>query len=224
MSRSKITSIALFLIAISTTSVFAYTGTLTASNGMGGTGVWLNSDGKSAWHPASLGWTVTLTQPNNWHYAYSLSVYKGEVSHFILEVSPTFTMQNIKNAAGDFNGIELADYSAASNGNSNPGMPGTIHGIKFDNASGTTFNIGFDSDRAPVWGDFYSKSGHSTAWNLGLTNHDTDPTAPAANGAWGNHILVPDTVSKTVVPEPSGMFALTAALIGLAGLVVRKRR
>jgi len=223
LNKCKIILVALFLVALSTT-VFAYTGTLTTSNGMGGIGAWVNSDGKPAWHSATLDWNITLAQPNTWHYDYTLSVYKYAVSHFILEVSPTFTLDNIKNATGGFHGMELADYSATSNGNSDPGMPGTIHGIKFDNASGTTLHIGFDSDRAPVWGDFYAKGGQTAGWNLGLTTPDTDPSTIATDGAWNNHILVPDTYSTTVVPEPSNIITLASSLLGLAGLVVRKRR
>ena len=58
-------------------------------------------------------------------------------------------------------------------------MPGPVHGIKFEAAGGadlTTATLSFDSDRVPVWGDFYAKGGQGTLWNTGfLTADPTDP-------------------------------------------------
>lgn len=58
----------------------------------------------------------------------------------------------------------------------------------------------------------------NTVWNAGFTA--VDPTDAVDHGSIGNHIIVPDSV----IPEPSSMMALGAGLMGLSGLVIRRRR
>ena len=95
-----------------------------------------------------------------------------------------------------------------------------IGGRKFDDANGTTMHFSFDSDREPIWGDMYVKGGQSEIWNMGFTNPEYDPMTPAANGSVDSHILVPDSESGNIVPEPASLLMLGS---GLAVLVVRRR-
>lgn len=104
------------------------------------------------------------------------------------------------NNNGDFGRTILADYAAESKE------------IKLENTSGTALHINLDSNPN-------ASSDSNTAFNLQQANINTDPTAPAANGLLANHFLV----LNYTVPEPSAILALATGLMGLFGLMSRKR-
>ncbi|MEW6249355.1 MAG: hypothetical protein AB1716_01810 [Planctomycetota bacterium] len=178
-----------------------YSGQITSTQGeVSGVGLWINPG------PTTLQWEVT-DHGSYFHYKYTLSVPQRDVSHLILEVSPTFEAANFWNASGPFNGTEIHDFTQA---NGNPNIPGTLHGLKFDNMSGLSPVIEFDSNRRPVWGDFYSKGGGNPAaqvWNEGFLR--ADPLDPPANGSLDRHVLVPDSV----IPEPGGTGLLAVGVL-----------
>jgi len=67
---------------------------------------------------------------------------------------------------------------SSSDGNSNPLLPAPITGVKFDapNPNDLPYIFSFDSDRAPVYGDFYAKAGNPppngyAVFNSGEGNH-----------------------------------------------------
>jgi len=104
----------------------------------------------------------------------------------------------------------LDTYGPGLQGNSDPGIPATIQGIKFDWCPAVPLTLfTLVTDIAPTWGDFYAKDGNAggqgtnTAWNAGFTNPLTDPTNAPANGTpYGYYILRPDTTTTSTVPYP----------------------
>ena len=157
-----------------------------------------------------------------WHYRYELTSTGKDISHFIIEVSPSFSSEDILNCSWDYSYVEIDTFTDGQ-GNSNPNIPGPIYGIKFDGYGPDSeyWVISFDSRRAPVWGDFYAKDGVSqgvgvnAAWNEGFLRDD--PTAPPSNDTIDNHILRPDTVTE--IPEPSGFLVAISCLGSYAGMM-----
>ena len=219
----------LLVLGASLASADTYSGGLYGNDGgLVGTGAWVTEPvPPDGWTSPGLTWNVIQRSAGYWHYAYQLKVPVGAVSHFDLEASEGFGCKDIFGDSGDFNQVEIGWLDPAT-GNSNPGMPERMYGIKFDEAVNTTFNVAFDSWRAPVWGDFYAKDGkaHSDVfnaiWNSGFTHPDSDPNAPPANGALNGHLLRPDT-TVTPIPEP-GTLALLGLGLGAAGVRLRRRK
>ena len=218
------------LLLVSSAQAFGYSGTLTsADGGLVGTGSWVDKSLLKAadqpnWTAPVFSWLVTENADLTWHYHYTLTVYKKDISHMTVEASPTFGASNIFNSTWPAAKIEIADFTSQQG---SPNMPGSIHGIKFDETIGTTVHVAFDSDRLPVWGDLYAKDGTAgggiwnTVWNAGFTNPDSDPVGPPANGPFDYHILVPDTSGPPPppVPEPASLVTLS---LGIGMLMIKR--
>ena len=199
--------------------VVSYNGSLAippaAGTELDGTGPWSFGD-------STIEWTVTDNENGTWHYQYDLSVPAADISHFIIEASPSFEVDNLFNLNFPGTSYELETHLSGSAGN--PSLPDNIYGPKFDigdpgsvDPEHTSIIVSFDSDRAPIWGDFYAKCGNvggtqNTLWNEGFLLDD--PLDPAGDGSVLNHILVPDTI-----PEPA-----TLALLGLGGLLLKRKK
>jgi hypothetical protein len=218
-------------------SINNYTGTRTSalSGGILGAGSWANGGFELSWDIRPLGGAFS--------YSYSITGPDGgalskDLSHWLLQVSDTFTPANLLWSSGTV--VNPTTYSEGAQGNSNPGLFGSIYALKFDYGSDGSVVYSFLSTREPMWGDFYAKSGVDAirsgqggrpqfvdvvAWNLGF---GVDPVAGYGElvgyGAW---IAVPNTLDLisddpvNPIPEP-GTLALFA--IGLAALGFMRHR
>jgi len=134
-------------VVVATNSWATYTGSLEGADTLFGTG---------SWSTGTLDWNVSVDGSDIWTYDYTFTVESKDISHLIFEVSTTFDDSNIY--AGTTEGYELAEYSGSSK--SNPGLPGSVYGLKWDlDVDTTSASVTIVSDRAPMWGDFYAKGG-----------------------------------------------------------------
>lgn len=187
-----------------------------------------------------------------WNYSYKLEwtpTGAQAISHFILDLSDDCTAATscvIKPKLSGGADPAKISYSTVLNpfsgsDTSNPGMGGAITGVKFDmptGVGGTPFTLTFQSERSPVWGDFYTKAGNvdNVGWysqNVGIDNHASTvvanfvarPNGPGApecvNGA-SNWPLC--TEQNVETPEPMSLAMLGMGLLGLAGIRTRRRR
>ena len=132
-------------------------------------------------------------------------------------------------------GVEIYDVSSTlpnwelgffNPGASSPGLPDSVAGVRFWGDSGSTIEtISFSSDYLPMWGDFYATdtSSLSAAWNMGLTNPDTDPSDPAGTGSIDYHILVPGAEGFPIIPVPPAVWLFGSGLLVLTGMSRRKK-
>ncbi|MBN2589433.1 MAG: hypothetical protein JXA96_06200 [Sedimentisphaerales bacterium] len=226
--------LSLLLVGVQSTKADLYNGSLSYP-----TGITAPSDGNiNAWASTStsITWVVTQNANKTWHYSYTFTVPEKDISHFILEVSDNFTSDDFLGFSnplllasvktdGSWIAYDPAVYNSSSNGNSNPGMPGDIYGIKFElkDIDSTVWHFEFDSTKQPMWGDFYAVDGKKPA---DPTFCDCEPSIIpyAYNMGFGNnlqisegHIAVPDTV----VPLPGAILLGTLGIL-VSGIKLRK--
>ena len=200
-----------------TTAVGELTGSRTNLTGGGVDTVQFNA---TATDHFTISWTITNPSAGTWHYSYTISgTPNGSggvgLSHFILETShscisgTTFADPNCVTNATISGGASVTlvpgPYGPSP---ANPNFPAgaSMDGVKFNVVGGPALpvTLTFDSDRAPVYGDFYAKVANTkTAFNNGLGNETTS-------------MLLSDFIARPDgdTPEPS------TALLALAGVAL----
>lgn len=169
-----------------------------------------------------ISWNISDNPNGTWNYNYTFTRPNGSevsgpaVSHIILQLSQTFTPSDL--LSFNNSNIESVEFGSFGPGPSNPGIPGSLSGLKFN--TDDPFTISFVTTRAPMWGSFYVKGGSSSfAFNEdfgAIVANPNNYNAPAmdALGNLLNMILVPNTV-----PAPTA-----AGVLALGGLVATRRR
>lgn len=217
-----------------------YTGTLAYNKDLAsadGT-LFVTGAGDWRWSVTKVAWTVSQSASCGlWHYAYTITVprtsgYLSDIQYVIVEAadgSPhaVFTRDNLFSPASSpgswLQKVEVGSYSQFSD-STLVNLTKTLYGIEFAtaNVDPTTLMISFDSDYAPVWGDFYARSyivdGEVNVIvndDLAKVGADTDPSAPAANGSVANHVLVP---GYSCPPVPPAVPVPGAVLLGMLGV------
>ena len=180
------------------------------------------TDWALAGNPTTLYWNVSYNATTEkWTYMYTWYTPRKDLSHIIVEVTPGAVASDFTFSEYEFVKMDgIGTYTATSEGNSNPGMPGAMYGMKISPTEKTTYiTFSFETWRPPVWGDFYAKDGNVGpvyAYNTGFL--DADPNSDAGDG---KHIVVPDGTGTSLVPEPGTMILLGLGLIGIA-IVMRE--
>ncbi|MCE5279109.1 MAG: PEP-CTERM sorting domain-containing protein [Planctomycetaceae bacterium] len=191
------------LMLLASPSMGAFSGSLDSqTGGLLGTGSWGAG-------PSSIAWTVTELTGGTWQYDYSLTVPSRKIKKLVLETS-LGGADFLSFSSTPMTRTKLKTFSSLSN------QPQDIRGLGISpNRKTRTLEFSFETDAAPVWGDFYAQGPKETfttgkgsnkkkyktdlaLWNAGFIGWPTpelDPTSAAANGSIGNHILVPGSAN-----------------------------
>jgi len=198
--------------------VFASGDLTTADGGLLANGVW-STNGASVWYQ------VSNIDADSWFYEYEVTISgsEGDLSHIILETSQN---ADIRKLIGDSSFKLVGPTTFGDEGNSNPGIPGEIYGIKLDELTEMTFAFSFESYNGPMWGNIYAKDGAAGGadnylYNAGFGTPLSDVQRYDFSNEYldGRYILVPDTY---VIPAPAAVL-LGVLGLGTAGVRLRRR-
>ena len=144
------------------------------------------------------------------------------ISHAILKLSAVCAIEARCVVYADYadqgNGILIEIDTHDGSEADNPNLAATLFGVKFDETDEAfPLVISFDSVKAAVYGDFYTKGGSQTngwqAQKSGITRHATSNDVL-------DFVARPDTIS---VSEASTLGLLGLGFVGL-GIASRRRR
>lgn len=232
--KKKIACLSVLFLLGTTSSGWALSGFISNDTGtLIGSSAWGDGDGtidSVSGRDSILSWDVDfgVTNAGTWTYSYTFEVDEKSPSHVIIELSESFTANNI--FAGTTPEGEGPEVFTAGGG-SNPEMPGDLYGYKWESDDDLlTMSFTMVTDREPMWGDFYAKDGVSEGENVYAYNSMFGQATVAAidDGNAGGFVLVPDTEggggggAGDPVPEPGTMLLLGTGLLG-CGVFLRRK-
>lgn len=158
----------------------------------------------------SIAWNIEQ-EGDHWVYQYYVSGDK-DISHLILEVTKDVNIEIFSQL--DFEGPKDFDWGRF-------GQPNDIFGVKFDDFGCEGSCVTFTTNRSPVYGNFFAKSGfdpYSQQWTTAFNNGLVD----SYSGDILDFIVRPNG-DFVPVPEPTTMAMMGFGLVGL-GLSSRRRK
>jgi len=161
----------------------------------------------------SLSWIISNSGNGIWHYSYTAHGSEDtDLDYLIINLSNSCISPGDKLCVT--NGTHSPELGTFSPGYNNPGLPNAITGVKFDTDDDLPQTFSFNSDRSPVYGDFYARTEDGYAYNSGNANHRSSHIA--------DFIARPDgTAGDTShAPEPGSfmMLGIGVTLLGIGRL------
>jgi len=167
-----------------------------------------------------LVWNITENGNGTWKYKYTWTGGSPDLSHLILELTNPSLATDITHLGGSGTLEEDDPITTYGTHPSNPGIPGSVYGVKFNFADDLdAYFVEFTIAQVPVWGNFYAKGANSGAYNYGFLNPDSGLYIPDTDNAFA-FIVRPNGAE---VPIPGAVWLLGSGLLGLVAFGRKKR-
>lgn len=158
-------------------------------------------------------------------YDYTINVPQKGLSHWIIAVTPGAPNEDFW-----YGGVDVRNYFNTSTktllktwdpGPSNPGLPASFYGIKFDTGGEGLNYFTLFSLNKPVWADFYAKDGKTGG--TGVYAHNAGFGNPDPGSGYAGLFTIGPNSSGGQVPIPPSVLLMGSGLLGL-GLIGWRRR